>query len=288
LLHPAGDSELLKTITRLAAPLLGSPLIFTSPAPALFERFKVSESAPWAVVALKDRNPHTAAAMYIGGTTLDTNGDLPAWLLANRLPTFMELTQDTFQSVMNAPHAPLVVIAAVDATTRDKVAERFRDMAMKWRVRTGGTGISHGRSVVFTWMDAERWESWMKSMYGIRKSRSGEIEDAGVVIADHKVLKYYDTEQSNTPIKLTSPSIFSALEGAADGTLRAKNSENIVERIARYLNAKLTSIEKNILNHPFYALGLLSLSLVAMYSVLRRCLGDDSAYDRDSKSGRMD
>ncbi|KAJ7741455.1 protein disulfide isomerase [Mycena maculata] len=291
LLHPAGDSDLLKTVARLAAPLLGSPLIYTSPSPILFKRFSIPESAPWAIVSLKDRNPRTAAAMYIGSATLDTNGDLPAWLLANRLPTSMELTQDTFQSVMNAPHKPLVVIASVNSDTRDKVAERFRDIALKWRVHTGGTGIFHGRSVVFTWMDAEKWESWLKSMYGLKKPRGTDVEDVGVIIADHKVLKYYNTEQSDAPIKLTSPSIFSALEGAASGTIRAKESENFVERMARWLNSYGTALEVYVLAHPLYTLFILSLVLAVGYLALTRFLGDSSAHEREhgySKSGRMD
>ncbi|KAJ7078087.1 thioredoxin-domain-containing protein [Mycena epipterygia] len=285
LLHPVGDTELLKTVARLAAPLLGSPLIYTSASPVLFERYKVPDFAPWAVVALKDHNPHTASAMYIGTATLDTSGDFPAWLLANRLPTSLELTQDTFQSVMNAPHAPLVVIAAVGKDTKDKVAERFRDIALKWRVHTGGTGIFGGRAVVFTWMDAERWESWMKSMYGLRSGKGIDFEDVGVV------LKYYNTDQSDSAIKLTSPSIFSALEGAASGTIRPKNSENFVERTARYLNAKMTAIESYVMEHPLYAVFMFGLSLVVMYLGLRRCMGDDSSSDREygyDKSGRMD
>jgi thioredoxin domain-containing protein 5 len=180
-----------KTVGRLAAPLLGSPLIYTSSSPLLFKRFSVPESAPWAVVALKDRNPHTASAMYIG---VDAGAnDLPAWLLENRLPTALELTQDTFQLVMNAPHAPLVVIAAVGADTRDAVATRMREIALKWRVRTGGTALVSGRAVVFTWMDADKWEKWMKSMYGLRRGgRGSDVEDVGVIIADHKVRRLAD------------------------------------------------------------------------------------------------
>ncbi|KAJ7221871.1 thioredoxin-like protein [Mycena haematopus] len=209
---------------------------------------------------LIDHDPHTASAMYIGGATLDaTDTDFSKWLMANRLPTSLELMQDTFQSVMNAPHAPLVVIAAVGSDTREKVAERFRDIALKWRVHTGGTGIVAGRSVVFTWMDVERWESWMKSMYGLRKARGSDVEDVGVIIADHQVLKYYDAEPSGVPIKLTSRSLFPALEGAADGTVPPKNSENYVERMARYLNAKVTAVEMYALANPLTSIFLVGL-----------------------------
>ncbi|KAJ7691735.1 hypothetical protein B0H17DRAFT_1169048 [Mycena rosella] len=292
LLHPEGDANLIKTVGRLAAPLLGSPLIYTSSSPLLFKRYSVPETAPWAVVALKDRDPHVAAAMYLGAPSLDPNGDLPGWLLVNRLPTALELTQDTFQLVMNAPHAPLVVIAAVGTDTHDKVAERFREIALKWRAHTGGTGIFGGRAVVFTWMDAEKWASWMKSMYGLRAGGRGtDAEDVGVVIADHKVLQYYNTDQSDALIKLTSPSIFSALEGAATGTIKPKNSENFVERMARFLNAQLTATEAYIFDHPLHAAALLGAVLVLMYLAMRRCLGDDGAHDREygyGKEGRMD
>ncbi|KAF7334231.1 Protein disulfide isomerase [Mycena sanguinolenta] len=293
LLHPADDTHLITTVGRLAAPLLGSPLIYTSASPLLRERYKVPESAPWVIIALKDRNPHTASAMYIGRATLDaTDSDFSKWLMANRLPTSLELMQDTFQSVMNAPHAPLVVIAAVGPDTREKVAERFRDIALKWRVHTGGTGVVGGRSVVFTWMDAEKWESWMKSMYGLRKSRGTDIEDVGVIIADHQVLKYYDSEPSGVPIKLTSMSIFAALEGAADGTVPAKNSENFVERMARYLNGKVTAIEAYVMSNPLTSVFLLGSVVVLIFLALRRFLSNDySAHEREfgySKSGRMD
>ncbi|KAJ6612649.1 thioredoxin-like protein [Mycena sp. CBHHK59/15] len=291
LLHPPGDEDLLKTVTRLAAPLLGSPLIYTSLSNTLFKRYSISEAHPWAVVALKDRDPNTPASIYYGSYSFDTSSnDFPSWLMTNRLPTSMELTQDTFQSVMNAPHAPLVVIAAVNKDNKDKVAERFRNIALKWRVRTGGSGQFAGKSIVFTWMDAERWESWMKSMYGLRKGGKGDsVEDVGVVIANHQSLKYYDTDQSGTPIKLTSPSIFSAVEGAASGTIKSKDSENFVERMARYLNAKMTAIESYVMEHPLYAVFMVGLVLAVVYLGLQRCLKDDSVGEREyGKSGRLD
>ncbi|KAK7030758.1 protein disulfide isomerase [Favolaschia claudopus] len=293
LLHSADDVQLINTVSRLAAPLLGSPLVFTSTASALRKRYAIPESAPWAIIALKDRNPHTASAMYIGGRTLDASDvDFSKWLMANRLPTSLELMQDSFQSVMNAPHAPLVVIAAVGSDTKEKVADRFHDIALKWRVRTAGTGIVAGRSVVFTWMDADKWQSWLKSMYGLRKPRGDDLEDIGVIIADHQVLKYYDAEPSGVPIKLTSPSIFAALEGIADGKVKPKESENLIERMARYLNNKMTAVETYVMANPLTAVFFLVLIVIAVFTVVRRFVTDDySAHEREygySKSGRMD
>jgi thioredoxin domain-containing protein 5 len=101
------------------------------------------------------------------------------WLLANRIPTTVELSQETFQLVMNAPHRPLVVIAAVTKDTKEKVAEKMKEIGLKWRVSKLKKG---NRDVVFTWMDADKWEKWLKNMYGVKVT-----VQPTVIIADHGV-----------------------------------------------------------------------------------------------------
>ena len=156
---------------------------------------------------------------------------------------------------MNAPQAPLVVIAAVsEGSMKEKVAERLRDVGKKWRVRTEGSGVANGKEVVWTMMDKSRWGQWLKSMYGIQKD-AGEarLEDVKIIIADHSVsflclsfcggeadvdviqrLTYYDTDRTGGPINImSSSSLFSAVEDASSGKLRRKHSENYVERLAR-------------------------------------------------------
>jgi thioredoxin domain-containing protein 5 len=72
----------------------------------------------------------------------------------------LEPTQDALQGTMNAPQELPVVIAAVTGANMEKLAERFMDVGMKWRVRTGGTGKvggkEQGREVMSTWVDEYR------------------------------------------------------------------------------------------------------------------------------------
>lgn len=104
--------------------------------------------------------------------------DISKWFLANRVPTTVELHQETFQQVMNAPHKPLVVIAAVNDNGKEKVAEKMKEIGKKWRVwKDKGS-----RDVIFTWMDTDKWASWLKSMYGVKVT-----EEPTVIIADHSV-----------------------------------------------------------------------------------------------------
>jgi thioredoxin domain-containing protein 5 len=101
----------------------------------------------------------------------------------NRLPSALQLDSDTFQSVMNPKHisAPLVVIAPVSERNRQNVISATKLIGKQWRE----SGKAGQRDVVFTWMDGERWSSWLKSMYGVVDA--GRAETPSVVIADHAV-----------------------------------------------------------------------------------------------------
>ena len=97
---------------------------------------------------------------------------------------------------MNAPQAPLVVIAASQADNSNKIKDQFLELAKKWRWRTEGSGMVNGREVVFTWMDVNEWGKWMKAMYGILPNDDHhdhdhvDLEDVKVIIADHSVCLY--------------------------------------------------------------------------------------------------
>ncbi len=177
-----------------SAPLLGHPKIVASSDPALRSEFGIPPASDWVLLVIKDHDQKLPASTFYGtSATTSTDLKLRKWLLTHRLPTTLELTRDTFQSVMNAPQAPLVVIAAGPLALKTKIMDRLRDIGQKWRVRTDGSGVVHGREAVFTWMDGGEWADWMKSMYGIkdagsvRDGQENELEDVQVVIADHSV-----------------------------------------------------------------------------------------------------
>jgi thioredoxin domain-containing protein 5 len=173
-------------VEKAAAPLLGSPSVFASSDPSLLTDFDIPQTSTWALIAVKDHDLHNpVSVLHERASTADK---MKSWLLSHRLPTSLELTQDTFQNVMNAPQAPLVVIAGINEVNRQKVAARVKELGQKWRLRSKGTGLANSREIVFTWMDGERWKKWLKSMYGIEHDEDEEdLDDVPVVIADHKV-----------------------------------------------------------------------------------------------------
>ena len=106
----------------------------------------------------------------------DAGDRLSAWMLEHRLPLALELSPDNFQDVMNAPHKPLVVITATTLKDKAKVAKDLTDVARRWR------DAKEQVPVVFTWMDADRWGSWLKSMYGLKADSLPRA-----VVANHTV-----------------------------------------------------------------------------------------------------
>lgn len=180
-----------------SAPLLGHPRILASSDPALRTQFGIPAASDWVLLVIKDHDmKHPASTFYGTATTSSTEPKLNKWLMSHRLPTTLELTRDTFQSVMNAPQSPLVVISAGPLALKAKIMERLRDVGEQWRLRTDGSGVVHGREIVFAWMDGGEWAEWMKSMYGITDAGvvvegEEELQGVQVVIADHSVSPCY-------------------------------------------------------------------------------------------------
>ena len=187
LVHSTTDTRIIDTVKEAAAPLLGSPVVYSTASKNLRSIYDIPQGIPWALLALKDRDGAIPASTLYGGPSTTTE-HIKHWLTTHHLPGAVELNQDTFQDVMNAKHNPLVVIASSNANMKSKIEARVRDISKKWRARTGGSGEVGNREIIFAWMDTQRWKDWMKSMYGIEMDENEEdIEDAKVAVTDHKV-----------------------------------------------------------------------------------------------------
>jgi len=86
--------------------------------------------------------------------------------------------------------------------------------------------------------------------------------------------------------------IFAVLDAIHKRSITPKSSENFAERISRYLNRKLTSLESFVINKPLYALTLVVSALVLFFLAMRRAMADDNFTDsrehRPGKSRRLD
>ena len=148
----------------------------------LFSHFSLPVTSDFSLIALKDGDTNAAAQLHFSAQA--NVEELAKWLQTHRFPLAMELGEESFQDVMNAESKPLVVLVSVTPsdTERDRIIEMVRSLASQWRKNSAAqyAPAQGGRQVVFTWMDQERWTSWLKSMYGIKGP-------AQVVIVDHSV-----------------------------------------------------------------------------------------------------
>ncbi|TFY63356.1 hypothetical protein EVG20_g6352 [Dentipellis fragilis] len=282
-IHQPGDSHLIDVVSRAARPLLGSPPVYTAGSAALSGRLSIPSLTLPALIALKDHDSHPTSVFRFSATT--SQAELSEWLLNNRLPTAMELGDGSFQEVMNAPTKPLVVLTAVpdEGAERERLIKSVKEVALAWRHRGDAHRNAGDRRVVFVWMDADRWSKWLKNMYGIEGS-------GRVIITDHSKLLYYDRDPSGEQIQLEVNSVLAALDGAMKGK-GAKHSENIVERLTRYLNGRMIAIEEWIKSHRALTLLIIALGAVLAFFGVRKILADDDAqyYNHaPGKQGRLD
>ncbi|KAI0829211.1 thioredoxin-domain-containing protein [Trametes gibbosa] len=282
LLHAPTDKTIFNQVVEASHILFGSPALFTSTSSAFYDHYNIKPGSA-ALVALKDHDPNVPAAIYNIPKpvfSVEQRQELVDWLLRHRLPTALELDSDNFQDVMNAPHKPLVVIVATPQRDLKQTAKEVADVARKWR-----DAREHG-SVVFTWMDADKWGKWLKSMYGLKAAGLPRA-----IVANHASLVYYDQDQFGETITLTPSSLFSAINGAMKGTIPYKHSENAVERLARYLNGKLVALEGYISENPWHTALYAVVVLAVLALGLKRLLADtedsrEGGYLR--KEGRLD
>ena len=119
---------------------------------------------------------------------------------------------------------------------------------------------------------------------------------------------YYDTDASGQPIKLTSTSIFAAIEGIEKGTVKPKSSESFAEQASRvgpftvhvlwtiiditsdlqYLNEKIIGLETFMFNKPLQFIGIIIVVIAAIFLGLRRAVVDEVDEIRNGKDRRLD
>jgi len=284
LLRAPSDTQSTPMATKASSVLFGSPPVFVSTSEALASYLTIPQSSLPMLIAIKDGDVLKPAATM----QLQPNhgvDEVKAWFLRHRFPTVLALDSDNFQQIMNPNQSPspLVVIAVVSEKSKLDATKGLKQIGKTWR-EEHAKGTT--KDIVFAWMDANKWGKWLKGMYGITGTEAAEVP--AVVIANHSQLIYYDTDVSGAKIALTASSVISTLEGILSGSVAYKNSENIVERLVRYLNEKLVSLEVFVTNNPRTVVFLVCSVFVLFVLFIRRILADDDAHRPVIKNGRYE
>jgi thioredoxin domain-containing protein 5 len=185
LIYKKTDMTSLKLVKEASKVLLGTPRIYSSSDSQLLTRLGLSADLDAGVlVAVKEGEGNAVKylASDASSTGLKKKADIETWLLKNKFPRVAQLTTDNFISIMKNPTQPLVLLAALsseDGTLQGNIVS-LKSAAKNWEQKEGSDKWARG--AVFVWMDGDKWGSWLKSQYGIKKARL-----PSVVVADHQV-----------------------------------------------------------------------------------------------------
>jgi len=289
LVHDGLDASIRDAVEEASQPLHGSPKIFSVEFTSdLLASLHLRSSQLPIIVSLKDHSMIPFHELSLSKTS--TEESISSWLIANSLPTSLQLEAENFAKVMGPSPASstspkrLVILTALNSYDTKSIG-LVQEMARKWHREHSDSPIQ----VVFAWMDNDKWASWLKSVYGIRMK-----DRPVVVVVDHAHLLYYDSMADGSPIPLDIESLKATFVGIESGALRAKYSENIAERFARRVNGWFAGIQSAVVNHPLLSIFVGALVAFGIVIGLKRLLEEDarraqsSVYINSKSGGRLD
>ena len=165
---------------------LGGLQIYQSTDPDLFDQFGVDPASGSVIISMKDHQVAPETTLHLSADM--TVRSLERWLNRHRFPSAFELTAGNFYDVMRSNAADLVVLTAVGPLDGTSAEVILAEASKAWNRR------NHDPSVLFVWMDFERWETWLKNMYGVKSIPS-------VILADHKASQAVFTYGFISPIR---------------------------------------------------------------------------------------
>ncbi|CDR99108.1 probable Pig2-related to protein disulfide isomerase [Sporisorium scitamineum] len=279
--------------------------IFVSSEPALLDRYasalaqdrSVSVPATSGLLAFKDHsiaqpvsvfNPSTLRASdSASGQAVYSEqaiSQITNFLSREQYSLVTELTAANFEEIVRNKEDALVVLAALSDTYHgaqqaDTSAEgialkevefsTLRSIALEWRLKKASKSA---RQVIFAWIDADRWKSPLKKLYGIDATKV-----PAAVLVDGNKLQYYDLPylagSDASPVHAQgwiSQDVFGAIDNAVLGKTPPKSSRSLFQKSVRGAGNYMNAFVETCVAHPIVAFGFVFTVLGALFFYLGR------------------
>ncbi|CDZ98780.1 Thioredoxin/protein disulfide isomerase [Phaffia rhodozyma] len=227
----SASRKILESVMSASKALLGEAVIYQSRDLELFSYTGAQPSSGPVLLCFKDHDSTTPIATFSFAETTDESAeqDVSAFLRLHKLPIVVKVDSHNFKEVMRSDQGSAVVLAGLRTKGRkdgelETEIEQFTRVARAWR--KGGRRFEQG--VIFAWMDGDKWENWLKSNYGMKRSKMPEVR-----VTNPPKFEYYDVTLEIEPIEFNGESIFSTLEGFHQNTLRPRTVEPLSHRLFR-------------------------------------------------------
>ena len=283
----------------------GRAPIFVSSEPALLDRYasslahdrSVSVPATSGLLVFKDRSVAQPVSV-LHPTTLRASDSasgqvvyseqaitqIAGFLSREQYALVTELTAANFEEIVRNKEDALVVLAALSDTYHgtqqaDNSAEgialkeaeisALRSTALEWRLNKA---TRSERQVVFAWIDADRWKSALKKLYGIDATKV-----PAAVLVDGNKLQYYDLPYNSIPdsspthaLQWISQDVFVGIDNAIQGRIPPKSSRSLFQKSVRGAGNYLNAFVETCVAHPIAAFGFVFTVLGGLFFYLKR------------------
>ncbi|SPO31738.1 probable Pig2 - related to protein disulfide isomerase [Ustilago trichophora] len=288
--------------------------IFISSEPTLLERYAsslaqdraVSVPAKSGLLVFKDHsvaqpvsvfNPSNLRTSDTAGQAIYTEqaqSQLARFLSREQYALVTELTAANFEEIIRNAEDALVVLAALSdtnhrsqkATTpaegialKEGEISALKSTALEWRSKKA---TASNRQVIFAWIDADRWKSPLKKLYGIESTAV-----PAAVVVDGNKLQYYDlttgagsaSDASATYGSqwISESAVFADIEAVIRGQRQPKSSRSLFQKSVRgaenYMNVLLVTCAA----HPIAAFAFVFSALGGLIFYLGRAKKSSSS-----------
>jgi hypothetical protein len=150
-------------VKKALEPILGVVPAYTSADQAFYSKFSIANPPPTSVLLAFSNSE----SKPVGSLPFPVNQkDLERFIQVHRHPTVTHLTSGNYNEVMKTDSRAIVVLAALHkGDDGEKERQKLMSVAKAWK--RGGRGFV--QPVLFAWIEGERWSSWLRQSYGIKK-----------------------------------------------------------------------------------------------------------------------
>ncbi|KAK1920867.1 thioredoxin-like protein [Papiliotrema laurentii] len=261
----------VESVKKTLEPFLNIIPAYTSGDPRLYANLSIAKPPPTSVLLAFSNNEKRPIATLAFPTD---HLSLQRFVNTHRFPVVSHLNSGNYNALMKSESRAVVVLAAVHSgEAGEKEKAKLMSIAKAWK--KGGRPFQ--QPVWFAWVEGERWGSWLRQSYGIKKS-----DLPAAVVVDPSNSEYYDTTIEGTKVAFEGHSIFSVLEGFYQHFLVPKRVETTLEWGSRSATMTLINLSNLGADHPFLAFLVVVGGAVTFVFLLQRCMKRDAREGRES------
>ncbi|KAJ1584267.1 hypothetical protein NDA11_003728 [Ustilago hordei] len=224
--------------------------------------------------------------------TEEAKSSIARFLSQEQYASVTELTAANFEQVVRNRQEALVLLAALSdihhgsqqASTpaegialKDSEIAALRSTALAWRSQHA---LNAQRQVIFAWIDADRWKSPLKKLYGI----DSRFAPKAVLVEGNK-LQYYELDGLEQGVsggygqQWISESVFASVEKVVRGQGLAKSSTSFFRKSLSAGQNYMNTLVHGCLQHPLLAFAFVATVMSVLFYYLGKTRGGGGARD---------